>query len=108
MLALRRSRRSSNIIHDYVCEHSTFYLQCTTGTITIILALYGRQTSDICPGQNDHVTNCAAASSLSVVQNRCDGRQTCNVRASNSVFGDPCGGTYKYLEIQYACGGNHY
>lgn len=34
---------------------------------------------------------------------RCNGKNSCTVSASNSVFGDPCGGTYKYLEVSYVC-----
>ena len=26
------------------------------------------------------------------------------VKATNGVFGDPCGGTYKYLTVDYKCG----
>lgn len=33
----------------------------------------------------------------------CNGKNSCTIRASNSVFGDPCGGTYKYLEVAYVC-----
>ena len=34
---------------------------------------------------------------------RCNGQNRCEVQASNSVFGDPCGHTYKYLEVSYQC-----
>lgn len=33
----------------------------------------------------------------------CNGKNSCTIRASNSVFGDPCVGTYKYLEVSYVC-----
>ncbi|KAM4738042.1 L-rhamnose-binding lectin SML-like [Anableps anableps] len=29
--------------------------------------------------------------------------ESCIIEVSNSVFGDPCGGTYKYLEVAYTC-----
>ena len=28
---------------------------------------------------------------------------SCTVAATNGVFGDPCGGTYKYLTVDYEC-----
>ena len=32
---------------------------------------------------------------------------SCELPASNSVYGDPCVGTFKYLEVKYQCiGGN--
>lgn len=34
---------------------------------------------------------------------RCNGKNSCTISASNSVFGDPCYGTYKYLEVSYVC-----
>ena len=90
----------------FVCEHENFNLACNAGeVISVTSALYGRQTgSSRCPGPI-RTTNCASSNSLSVVRQRCDGKQTCSVPASNDVFGDPCYGTFKYLEIQYSCEG---
>ena len=34
---------------------------------------------------------------------KCNMKRECVVPANNSVFGDPCHGTYKYLEIIYQC-----
>ena len=34
---------------------------------------------------------------------RCENRSECSVIASNSLFGDTCSTTYKYLEIEYIC-----
>ncbi|KAK1786962.1 hypothetical protein P4O66_017339, partial [Electrophorus voltai] len=33
----------------------------------------------------------------------CEGKSSCVVPATNSVFSDPCFGTYKYLTINYSC-----
>ncbi|XP_071485118.1 D-galactoside-specific lectin-like [Diadema antillarum] len=88
-----------------VCEHSTLSLSCPSGqTIIIKDALYGRQTGrSVCPHQNIRTQNCRASSSLSKVRSRCEGRRSCSVGATNGVFGDPCRGTYKYLQVQYDC-----
>lgn len=34
---------------------------------------------------------------------RCEGHQNCTFAATNSLFGDPCPGTKKYIEIRYHC-----
>uniref|UniRef100_A0A3Q2PQA7 SUEL-type lectin domain-containing protein n=1 Tax=Fundulus heteroclitus TaxID=8078 RepID=A0A3Q2PQA7_FUNHE len=33
----------------------------------------------------------------------CNGKNSCTIQARNSVFGDPCVGTFKYLEVAYTC-----
>ncbi|XP_072018480.1 scavenger receptor cysteine-rich domain-containing protein DMBT1-like [Amphiura filiformis] len=92
------------VIHDLVCEDLTFYLECDAGrSISAIYVLYGRQSSEVCTDRPFDIDTCAAADSLAVVQQRCDGKQTCGIPASDNIFGDPCNGTYKYLEIQYTC-----
>jgi hypothetical protein len=41
---------------------------------------------------------------LEVVEKQCDGQfSSCDVSANNGVFGDPCPGIYKYLELEYEC-----
>ena len=94
-------------IDNYVCEHDTFHLKCAIGqTISVSLALYGRQKSNVCTdGPNLQTNNCVAVTSLDVVKEKCEGRETCDIQASNGVFGDPCRGTFKYLEIEYSCEG---
>lgn len=34
---------------------------------------------------------------------RCQAKPSCSVMASNSLFGDTCENTFKYLEIEYVC-----
>ena len=46
---------------------------------------------------------CESAKSLEQVNNLCDDKESCKVSASNRIFGDPCPGTYKYLEVNYQC-----
>ena len=38
-----------------------------------------------------------------MVKDKCNGKDFCEVEASNEVFGNPCGETHKYLEVQYHC-----
>ncbi|RVE70232.1 hypothetical protein OJAV_G00062800 [Oryzias javanicus] len=38
-----------------------------------------------------------------IVAQTCNGKNNCTIKASNSVFGAPCSGTYKYLDLTYVC-----
>lgn len=40
---------------------------------------------------------------LDIILNSCQGKQACRLLASNSIFGDACPGTQKYLEVHYQC-----
>lgn len=37
------------------------------------------------------------------VFHRCSQKQSCGIGVSSTIFGDPCPGTLKYLEVQYQC-----
>uniref|UniRef100_A0A673WAW1 L-rhamnose-binding lectin CSL3-like n=1 Tax=Salmo trutta TaxID=8032 RepID=A0A673WAW1_SALTR len=90
-----------------VCEGSDSQLLCDQGEIHIQRANYGRRQHDVCSiGRPDNQltdTNCLSQSSTSKMAERCDGERQCIVKVSNSVFGDPCVGTYKYLDVAYTC-----
>ena len=97
---------ADTVINHQACEHSKFHLECDPGqTISILSAMYGRQTSSICPDGPIKTNSCAAENSLAVVRENCNGHRTCDGKASNGVFGDPCRGTFKYLDIEYKCEG---
>ena len=34
---------------------------------------------------------------------RCGNKHLCDVPVDSSIFGDPCPGTFKYIEVHYAC-----
>ncbi|KAM3617503.1 uncharacterized protein V6R79_007171 [Siganus canaliculatus] len=92
--------------HVVVCEHSVATLQCDEGdVITVLGADYGRADTTTCSTQRPaaQVQNTACTRPSSIVAERCNGRTSCSVKASNGVFGDPCVGTYKYLEVAYRC-----
>ena len=58
-----------------------------------------------CPTNPKHsnVDNCFSSDSLSILNNTCNGKAECIVDVNNAVFGDPCGGIHKYLELKYEC-----
>lgn len=39
----------------------------------------------------------------SAVRVSCQGQQSCSVPSCNANYGDPCSGTYKYLETHFIC-----
>jgi len=75
-----------------VAENKTLKLTCAAGTtIKVVRATYGK------------APKCKSSSSLSKVKDECQGKRSCSVRAKNSVFGEPCRRTTKYLEVAYQC-----
>ncbi|XP_042560305.1 L-rhamnose-binding lectin CSL3-like [Clupea harengus] len=85
---------------------NTFSLICSN-VIRIHTASYGRRDKTTCssgrPASQLRKTDCSASTTLPIVRERCEGRTTCLLKASNSIFSDPCFGTYKYLDISYSC-----
>ncbi|CAM4683338.1 unnamed protein product [Leuciscus chuanchicus] len=90
-----------------VCEGESAHLTCDSGFIKVNQANYGRTCSKTCisgkPANQISNTRCKTAQSLSIMSARCDGSTCCTVPAVNSVFSDPCYGTYKYLDLSYDC-----
>ena len=90
------------------CEYGKLPIACPYGhKIQVTYANYGRliPSSIFCPYYTTHddKTDCIASDATSIVQNICDGQPKCIISASNSIFGDPCVDTYKYLEVEYEC-----
>merc|ERR1712098_550369 len=100
------STTASSTESRIACEKFSLDLSCGSGQrLNILWANYGRTSEDVC---NDTVhdvskTDCMAANSLDIVQEQCEGSESCTIKARNEVFGDPCYLTYKYLEVEYLC-----
>lgn len=88
-----------------VCEGGKLELRCPDGKISIHEAVFGRtEGGNVCPHPQIKSTDCQSASSLTEVRSKCDGQKSCSITVSNGVFGgDPCPGTYKYLEVTFTC-----
>ncbi|XP_078681743.1 myeloperoxidase-like [Branchiostoma floridae x Branchiostoma belcheri] len=87
-----------------VCEDETLTISCPAGEhINILFALYGRTFRGICTSGPILTTDCRSRNSRARVRTRCQGKSSCSVTASSSVFGDPCAGTSKYLVVRYTC-----
>jgi len=98
---------SGNETHNInICEGSEDQLSCPEGSVVNIHeATYGRLSEDICPFTQPKVPagGCRAVNSLSLVRAKCNNHRSCSLDALDSVFGDPCPGTSKYLNVVYSC-----
>lgn len=85
-------------------EGNSTTLKCSGGQtiVKIEFASYGLPKGSCFAGYS--TGSCHASSSISKVQSRCQGKQSCQVDAKNATFGDPCPGQRKKLAIVYSCG----
>ncbi|XP_063323708.1 L-rhamnose-binding lectin SML-like, partial [Pelmatolapia mariae] len=92
--------------HLITCEHSLAHLKCDDGqVIHVYQADFGRRDPNICSFRRDNqrLQNVKCSLPTDKVAERCNGRNSCSMRAAPSVFGDSCPNTYKYLELTYTC-----
>ncbi|XP_077500550.1 latrophilin Cirl-like isoform X2 [Amblyomma americanum] len=90
----------------YACEGSQLGFSCPEGQlISLIRANYGRFSISICNehGTLDWSVDCKSNRSYNVIRESCGMRRKCSLPASTELFGDPCPGTFKYLEAHYQC-----
>ncbi|KAL3975124.1 hypothetical protein ACER0C_023750 [Sarotherodon galilaeus] len=95
-------------VHSVTCEGSQANLQCGEAQVIVVpWTNYGRRDNTTCsdgrPDSQLQNVNCSSPNSTEYVTNRCNWQNSCTVEAKSSVFGDPCGDTYKYLEVVYDC-----
>lgn len=86
-------------VYGTVNENGTLNLSTpANATITSVsFASYGTPN-----GSNGSYTtgDCHASNSQTIVESYCIGNNNCSIPATNSVFGDPCRGTYKRLNVK--------
>lgn len=91
------------------CTEGDLWLRCNNSeVIHLTSAMYGRLNQSQCVGENDTVAinaNCSSQTALSTLRALCDGKYSCVIRPSTSLFGDPCPTTTKYLQAEYECAG---
>ncbi|XP_069140448.1 polycystin-1-like protein 2 isoform X2 [Argopecten irradians] len=88
------------------CEHETISIECPAGEIINIKeAFYGRENDVTCTGPGTTVKTIACSSDVALEKYKeiCHDKNSCSLQASNSVTGDPCGGTSKYARVSYTC-----
>ena len=90
----------------YGCEGTLVHLQCEEGQyISPVRANFGRFNAGICNPEGNKIwsTRCIQPTTLRQVNALCQGKSSCSIDVTSSVFGDPCPGTYKYIEVHYTC-----
>ena len=99
------------------CEGKTGKITCPAGeVINVVDGFYGRTEAAhvtgapvVCPHSATSNRNCPFSKSgqyeaqKAKIDGKCEGENSCSVQAKNGYFGDPCWGTYKYLNISYNC-----
>ena len=101
-----RAKRKTDRLTAYACEDTTLNITCGQDLyLDVIRANYGRFSITICNqhGNTDWKVDCQAGRTLRAMQARCSNKNQCIVPVQSSIFGDPCPGTYKYIEVHYAC-----
>lgn len=84
-------------------------IKCDSGVINVLRANYGRQSILKCRDHTDNrrapifTTDCTSRGSFEIVNFLCTNHQECSIPANSDIFGDPCAGTSKYLEVKYQC-----
>ncbi len=99
------SFQNSGTICATANEGQNLTLSAPQGTVItgITFASYGTPNGGC---GNFTLGGCHASNSKTIVQNYALGQNSVTIPATNGVFGDPCGGTYKrlYVEATYAGG----
>ncbi|EDO30097.1 predicted protein, partial [Nematostella vectensis] len=86
------------------CENRQGYLRCPKGKVIVVaFANYGRTAKGVCRHNSIKTTCCYSRKSKILIRKACHGENKCALNARNSVYGDPCYGTYKYIEVLYHC-----
>ncbi|XP_046896475.1 L-rhamnose-binding lectin CSL2-like [Hypomesus transpacificus] len=98
---------STGAVTTDICEGQQTTLNCGSSVINVVSANYGRTDSVTCisgrPANQISKTDCINPKTFLLVASICNGKKSCYLVASNSVFSDPCYGTYKYLDVTYTC-----
>nr|XP_014280986.1 rhamnose-binding lectin-like [Halyomorpha halys] len=89
------------------CENGNMEIVCkNSSVINVVRAEYGRGHPFVCNNSPRPMKpkGCSSPNEIAIIYGRCQGKSRCVIPATNEVFGDPCRGTSKYLELDYFCG----
>ena len=88
---------------ENICALRTKTFSCPYGTkMWIDSAMYGRLTTKIC-GYGSWRNMSCHSDVTEIVRSKCQNNMVCKLQVTNNVYGDPCPGTFKYLQIKYRC-----
>ena len=90
---------------DYVCEDDVMHLDCEPPNVLEIHgADYGGAAAFICGNGQGSNQTCSVLDRTQKVGSACNDKTSCSLAAMTPIFGDPCPGLNKYLNVMYACG----
>ncbi|XP_065064969.1 nematocyst expressed protein 6-like [Rhopilema esculentum] len=88
---------------ENICALRTKTFSCPYGTkMWIDSAMYGRLTTKICGYGSLRNMSCHS-DVTEIVRGKCQNNMVCKLQVTTEVYGDPCPGTFKYLQIKYRC-----
>lgn len=95
----------SELITKAICEFSPpENVTCPEDqTIKVVDANYGRKDKWTCGDKLAENDRCLSSKSTDMVKEKCEGKNFCELEAANEVYGNPCGQTHKYLEVNFHC-----
>jgi hypothetical protein len=87
------------------CEREHVVLQCPNNLrVNILSSNYGRTNTKLCCPVNVKCdTKTCVSDFYEDTSEQCNLLSTCVLHASNHLYGDPCPGVNKYLEVYYTC-----
>uniref|UniRef100_A0A8D3BTV9 SUEL-type lectin domain-containing protein n=1 Tax=Scophthalmus maximus TaxID=52904 RepID=A0A8D3BTV9_SCOMX len=91
---------------SYTCQSRCVTCEHDGQQLIIHGATYGRGDNTTCSSGRSASelgnVNCSSEVTDKVAE-RCNGKSSCIIEGFNLMFGDPCVGTYKYLDVSYTC-----
>ncbi|XP_063427411.1 neurogenic locus notch homolog protein 1-like [Mytilus trossulus] len=86
-----------------VCENFQKVIKCPGKQIKINYAFFGRANEVACSNSTSNSASCTTNGVFAKVLSICYGKESCELTAKTSVFGDQCHKTSKYLQVDYQC-----
>ncbi|XP_019869369.2 L-rhamnose-binding lectin ELEL-1-like [Aethina tumida] len=85
-----------------ICEGNRNKIECPKDLlIELTSVFYGNSGSNTCGSRKN--PHCYEPTALSVVHDKCNGKNSCMLYAHYSEFGDPCPRVKKHLKVGYDC-----
>ena len=90
-----------------VCEGKDTRLSCADPDYYLRIdgVFFGRTDSSVCSSEDLPVTDCISTTSdhLKIARKTCNGRESCDYKATSQIWGDACTDTHKYGMVNYTC-----
>ncbi|XP_052105158.1 LDL receptor repeat-containing protein egg-1-like [Mytilus californianus] len=102
ILLLQTMIMTSQDVAKVICENEKSTIDCKGREIVVVNAYFGRRDSTTCLKAGWKNENCESGAKSAVTQ-KCFRRQSCELEAKSSTFGNECTNTANYLNVTYRC-----